>query len=61
MQGSSMTETRRHTAPSIGPLGELFDQAVAKTHFWWLPPLAGIPWIVLAVVILRFNDATVCR
>jgi uncharacterized membrane protein HdeD (DUF308 family) len=38
---------------------EIFDDAVSKTRFWWLLPITGIAWIVLSVVILRFDYTTV--
>jgi uncharacterized membrane protein HdeD (DUF308 family) len=38
---------------------EIFDDAVSKTRFWWLLLITGIAWIVLSVVILRFDYTTV--
>jgi uncharacterized membrane protein HdeD (DUF308 family) len=38
---------------------EIFDDAVSKTRFWWLLPITGIAWIVLSIVILRFDYTTV--
>jgi uncharacterized membrane protein HdeD (DUF308 family) len=38
---------------------EIFDVAVSKTRFWWLLPIIGIAWIVLSVVVLRFDYTTV--
>ena len=54
-----MSETRRQTATTAGPIGRMFDGAVSKTRFWWLLPIIGIAWIVLSVVILRFDYTTV--
>jgi uncharacterized membrane protein HdeD (DUF308 family) len=40
-------------------MSEIFDVAVSKTRFWWLLPIIGIAWIVLSVVVLRFDYTTV--
>jgi uncharacterized membrane protein HdeD (DUF308 family) len=54
-----MSETHRHTTTSAGLVGRIVDDAVSKTRFWWLLPITGIAWIVLSVVILRFDYTTV--
>ena len=38
---------------------EILDHAVSKTRFWWLLLITGVAWIVLSIVILRFDYTTV--
>jgi uncharacterized membrane protein HdeD (DUF308 family) len=54
-----MNEDRPHTTADAGFVGRISDAAVAKTRSWWLLVITGTAWIVLAVVILRFDYTTV--
>jgi uncharacterized membrane protein HdeD (DUF308 family) len=54
-----MSEIRRHTGTTAQTVGQIFDDAVSSSRFWWLPVIFGIAWIVLSTVILRFDCTTV--
>jgi hypothetical protein len=44
---------------SVGPDSELREVAGAVGNLWWLWLVAGIAWIVIALVILQFDSASV--
>jgi uncharacterized membrane protein HdeD (DUF308 family) len=54
---SSHAAGQPYTAP--GPVPELGESAREMAGYWWLALVAGIAWIVVSVVILQFDSASV--
>ena len=53
-----MTDTQAAVAPK-GPMHEAVDQTMSRTRLWWLPLIAGVAWIMVAMLVLRFDYGTV--
>ena len=44
------------SGPAANPVTEVLQRVAS---YWWLELLAGIAWIVISVVVLKFNNASV--
>jgi uncharacterized membrane protein HdeD (DUF308 family) len=47
------------TTYPVDELGEAREAAQTVTGFWWLWLVTGMAWIVVALVVLQFDDASV--
>jgi uncharacterized membrane protein HdeD (DUF308 family) len=54
-----MTETHQVPTKPSGLLHPILNDIASTTKNWWLLLVAGVAWIVIAAVILRFDYATV--
>jgi uncharacterized membrane protein HdeD (DUF308 family) len=54
-----MSDTREAQARPLGLFHEAIDDVVSTTKYWWLLLVSGVAWIVIAIVILRFDYNTV--
>jgi uncharacterized membrane protein HdeD (DUF308 family) len=53
-----MPDTRA-AVTSKGPMRKAVDHTMSRTRFWWLPLIVGVAWIMVAMLILRFDYGTV--
>jgi uncharacterized membrane protein HdeD (DUF308 family) len=54
-----MTDTAKAAGAAPHQPHPVLDSVVSTTRNWWLLLIAGVAWIVIAVVILRFDYGTV--
>ena len=59
---STDSDDLRNVAQELAaPMGVRFDGTIpaALARFWWVELLLGVAWLVVAVVVLKFNHASV--
>lgn len=44
-------------APGLRPIGKAVADSLAR--YWWIELLLGVLWLIIAVVVLKFNHASV--
>ncbi|MUL80244.1 MULTISPECIES: HdeD family acid-resistance protein [unclassified Mycolicibacterium] len=54
-----MTSSRPNTEKPLGLFDEALDDLAGSTKHWWLLLVTGVAWIVIAILILRFDYTTV--
>jgi uncharacterized membrane protein HdeD (DUF308 family) len=54
-----MTTTNPDPTKPHGLFGEVLDDLAASTKHWWLLLVTGVAWIIVAILILRFDYTTV--
>ena len=54
-----MSETRESSSKPHGLIHRALDDVATTSKNWWVVLVTGIAWVIIAIVILRFNYATV--
>ncbi|HEX3285383.1 MAG TPA: DUF308 domain-containing protein [Mycobacterium sp.] len=54
-----MTDTRPATNRTHGLFHDALEEVTSATRYWWLMLITGVAWIVIAIIILRFDYNTV--
>jgi uncharacterized membrane protein HdeD (DUF308 family) len=54
-----MSDTRNATMKASAPAHLVPDNVVSTTRYWWLLLITGGAWILISVLILRFDYTTV--
>ncbi|HEX7428384.1 MAG TPA: DUF308 domain-containing protein [Mycobacterium sp.] len=54
-----MSDIRQAPTTTQGLFHEALDDVVSTTKYWWVLLVTGVAWVVIAVLILRFDYTTV--